>query len=112
MMEAVRLRRRSGRTVSLSAGFFSRHLAVVGLGLMGGSLALALRPYAGTITGVEMDPAARDYALAHGVVDAATDDLKAGVSEADVVILAAPVRVIIDDDQQTGSARICARTRC
>jgi prephenate dehydrogenase len=79
----------------LSAGFNSRHLAVVGLGLMGGSLALALRPFAEKITGVEPNPAAREYALAHKVVDAATDDLRAGVSEADVVILAAPVRTII-----------------
>ncbi len=79
----------------MSAGFHSRHLAVVGLGLMGGSLALSLRNYSDTITGVEMNPAAREFALAHGVVDAATDDLKAGVSEADVVILAAPVKVII-----------------
>ena len=63
---------------------------------MGGSLALALRNYAGTITGVEMNPAAREYALAHKVVDVATDDLRAGVSDADTVILAAPVRVIID----------------
>ncbi len=79
----------------MSTGFFSRHLAVVGLGLMGGSLALALRPFAGTVTGVEVNPAAREFALTHGVVDSATDDLKAGVSEADVVILAAPVRVIL-----------------
>lgn len=79
-----------------ASGFSSRHLAVVGLGLMGGSLALALRPYAEKITGVEMNPAAREYALAHGVVDIATDDLRAGVSDADVVILAAPVRAILD----------------
>ena len=78
------------------SGFSSPHLAVVGLGLMGGSLALALRNYARKITGVEMNPAAREYALAHGIVDVATDDLRAGVSDADTVILAAPVRVIID----------------
>ena len=77
------------------SGFNSRHLAVVGLGLMGGSLARALRPFAETITGVDPNPVSREYALANGVVDAATDDLKAGVSEADVVILAAPVRTII-----------------
>lgn len=78
------------------SGFSTPHLAVVGLGLMGGSLALALRNYAGKITGVEMNPAAREYALANGIVDVATDDLRAGVSDADTVILAAPVRVIID----------------
>ena len=86
----------SGFNSGFTSGFTSRHLAVVGLGLMGGSLALALRAYAETITGVEMNPAAREYALAHSIVDVATDDLKAGVSEADVVILAAPVRVILD----------------
>lgn len=80
----------------MSTGFTCRHLAVVGLGLMGGSLARALRPYAGKITGVEMNPLAREFAVANGVVDEATDDLRAGVSDADVVILAAPVRVIIN----------------
>lgn len=80
----------------MSTGFSCRHLAVVGLGLMGGSLARALRPYAGKITGVEMNPLAREFAVANGVVDEATDDLRAGVSDADVVILAAPVRVIIN----------------
>jgi prephenate dehydrogenase len=77
------------------SAFFARHLAVVGLGLMGGSLALALRDRAATITGVEMNPDARSYALEHGIVDRATDDLREGVSEADVVLLAAPVRVIV-----------------
>lgn len=76
-------------------GFRCQHLAVVGLGLMGGSLAQALRPYADTVTGVDASPETREYALANGIVQAATGDLKAGVSEADVVLLAAPVRSII-----------------
>lgn len=80
----------------MSGGFTCRHLAVIGLGLMGGSLALALRPHAGTITGIEPGAAAREFALARGIVDTATDDLHAGVADADVVILAAPVRVILD----------------
>jgi prephenate dehydrogenase len=61
---------------------------------MGGSLALALRNHADTITGIEVNPASREYALKNGIVDEATDDLKAGVSEADTVILAAPVQMI------------------
>jgi prephenate dehydrogenase len=79
-----------------AGGFSSRHLAIVGLGLMGGSLALALRKHAEMIAGVDMNPETRAYALKNRVVDVATDDLKAGVAEADVVILAAPVRTIID----------------
>lgn len=80
----------------MSGGLRVRHLAVVGLGLMGGSMARALRGYAETITGVDLNQAALDYALAEGVVDIATDELYAGVNPADVVILAAPVRVIIE----------------
>lgn len=76
--------------------FSTRHLAVVGLGLMGASIAMALRDAAQTITGVDVDEETRRYALEHGIVDAATSDLYAGVHEADTVILAAPVRVITD----------------
>lgn len=78
-----------------AGGFSAKHLAVVGLGLMGGSMALALRPFVDQITAVELDPAMRAYALRRGMVDHVTDDLKAGVSEADVVVLAAPVRAIL-----------------
>ena len=72
-----------------------RHLAVVGLGLMGGSLALALRPWVERISGVDPNPETRDFALKQSMVDAATGDLREGVAEADVVILATPVRTII-----------------
>ncbi len=74
--------------------FHSRHLAIVGLGLMGGSLALALRGMADTITGVDMNPSTREYALQQSMVDQVTNNLQEGVSEADTVILAAPVRAI------------------
>lgn len=77
-----------------SGGFTTRHLAIVGLGLMGGSLALALRKNADTITGIDPDAETRAYALENGMVDAATDDLRTGVAEADTVILCAPVRAI------------------
>ena len=80
----------------MSAGFRARHLAIVGLGLMGGSLALALRGAAEHITGIDLDAAAREQALTSKIVDAATADLYAGVNSADVVVLATPVRVIIE----------------
>lgn len=80
----------------MATGFRASHLAVVGLGLMGGSMALALRDYADKITGVDLSQSTRDYALANGIVDHATDELYAGVNHADVVILAAPVRVILE----------------
>ena len=80
-----------------TGGFRSRHLTIVGLGLMGGSMALALRGVAETITGVDVNPATRAYALEKGIVDTvATDDLREGVGDADTVILAAPVTVIVE----------------
>ena len=80
----------------MANGFRARNLAIVGLGLMGGSLALAMRDHADHISGVDHDERARRYALDHGMVDCASDDLYQAVNGADAVILAAPVRVIVE----------------
>jgi len=70
--------------------------AIVGLGLMGGSLALALR--AGNackeILAVERDADVCVRALATGAADQASPDL-ALAAQADIVVLAAPVRTIL-----------------
>ena len=76
--------------------FQSERLAVVGLGLMGGSLALAMRPHVGHIVGVDSNPNTLSYALQQGIVDEVTEDLHAGVHDADTVVLAAPVRGVLD----------------
>lgn len=75
-------------------------VCIVGLGLMGGSLALALRAAEEKfgplrINGVSRNPATLDAARAAGAVDMATTDLAAGVAEADVIVLATPVRTIL-----------------
>ena len=80
----------------MANGFRARNLAIVGLGLMGGSLAMAMRDHADHISGVDQDERARRYALERGLVDCASDDLYQAVNGADVVILAAPVRVIVE----------------
>jgi len=80
----------------MSNGFFSRRTAIVGLGLMGGSMAKALRNRVDTIVGLDLNPKTRDYALDKGFIDEATDDLYTAVNEADTVILAAPVQAIVD----------------
>ena len=80
----------------MANGFRARNLAIVGLGLMGGSLALAMRDHADCISGVDHDERARRYALERGLVDCASADLHQAVNSADVVILAAPVRVIVE----------------
>ncbi len=88
----------------MKTSFRARHLAIVGLGLMGGSMALAMRDYADRITGIDPDEGARCNALARKMVDCATDDLFEGVNRADVVVLATPVRVIVEMlEMQIGS---------
>lgn len=79
-----------------ASGFHTRRLAIVGLGLMGGSLALALREHADEIVGIDPNPVTCEYAQQHGTMDHVTSDLRQGVKDADTVVLAAPVRVIVE----------------
>ena len=72
-----------------------QRVCIAGLGLMGGSLAQALKGKTGHITGVDRHAATRQQTLADGVVDFATESLAVGVAEAEVVILATPVRAIL-----------------
>lgn len=68
-------------------------VAVVGIGLMGGSLALALRGRCRELVGVDSNPAALAYACEHAVIDRDTSFDEA--LSADVLVLAAPVRAIL-----------------
>jgi prephenate dehydrogenase len=70
-------------------------IAIVGLGLMGGSLAGALRGQCQRVVGVARRTDTIERALAQGLIDHGTTDLAGGVRQADVVILATPVRVIM-----------------
>ncbi len=72
-------------------------IAIIGLGLMGGSLALALKERQvcrRVVTLVRREAAARE-AESLGVVDFATTDPKLALSEADIVVLTTPVRVLL-----------------
>ncbi|PLX91898.1 MAG: prephenate dehydrogenase/arogenate dehydrogenase family protein [Desulfuromonas sp.] len=73
-------------------------LAVVGVGLIGGSLALALKEAGevGEVVGVGRGMANLEKALELGVVDRITRDAEAGVAEADVVFLATPVLTLAE----------------
>lgn len=71
-------------------------MTIVGLGLMGGSLALALRPHVARLTAVDVDAATRRQALADNVVDEAASSLANGIQDAGAVILAAPVGAILE----------------
>jgi len=70
-----------------------RKISIIGVGLLGGSLGLAVRKHklAGEIAGfVRREASLRDCELA-GAVDYATTDLLAAVSNADLVILCTPL---------------------
>lgn len=70
-------------------------LCIVGLGLMGASLALALRGRYARITGIARREETAREALARGIVDAATTDFDRGVADAGLIVLATPVRTIL-----------------
>src|SRR5512137_785728 len=73
--------------------FYIDKLAVIGVGLIGGSLALALKAAGsvGEVVGIGRGRANLDTALKLKVVDSVTQELAAGVADADVVFLATPV---------------------
>ncbi len=70
-------------------------IAIIGLGLMGGSLALGLRGKCAAIYGIDPNPATLELALSQQIVDYADSDSAKLPPEIDLVILAAPVPSII-----------------
>ena len=71
-------------------------VVIVGLGLMGGSLAGALRGRCRKVVGVARRSETINRAVSQGLIDAGTTDIAAGVREANLVVLATPVRTIIE----------------
>ncbi len=69
-------------------------VCIVGLGLMGGSLALALRGRTAGLLAVDKDLSTCWNATEKGIVSQAGDDLTL-VGKADVVILSTPMRVLL-----------------
>ena len=72
-------------------------VAIVGVGLIGGSLGLALRERgaARRVVAIDRDAETCRIALARGAADAATDDLAGGIAGAELVVLATPVGVTL-----------------
>lgn len=71
-------------------------IAIVGVGLIGGSLGLAWRAAkAARVIGIVRRPESVDEVVAVGACDEATLDLAAGVQRADVVVVCTPVTSIV-----------------
>ena len=77
-------------------------IAILGLGLMGGSLAAALRTSRDergesfTVKGIARRSASVELALEHGFIDEGSCDPVSSVRDADIVILCTPVRTSIE----------------
>jgi len=71
----------------------AKRIAIVGVGLLGGSLGLALRQrgYTGTILGVGRRQSSLDRAVARNCVDQTTTDLASAAVDADLIVLATPL---------------------
>jgi prephenate dehydrogenase len=67
--------------------------ALLGIGLMGGSLGLAMkeRASAASVVGLARREETRREAMARGIVDSVTDQVKEAVTDADLVILGTPL---------------------
>jgi prephenate dehydrogenase len=72
-------------------------ITIIGLGLIGGSLALSLRQHglATRLIGVEASPAYASRALALGLVDEIAPDLAAAVAPAGLVVVAVPMDAML-----------------
>lgn len=70
-----------------------QRIAIIGLGLLGGSIGLAVRAYLpqAATTGYDADPATRARAAERGLVETVRESAAAAVRDADLVILCVPV---------------------
>ncbi len=71
-------------------------IAIVGLGLIGSSIARGARQYglARHIVAIDRDPVVLERVRALHLADAVTDDVTSGLAEADLVILCVPVGAV------------------
>lgn len=74
-----------------------KKITIIGVGLIGGSLGLALKKKNPKfkISGIDKSEII-EKAIARRAIDEGTSNLKNGIKEADVVILATPVKTILD----------------
>jgi prephenate dehydrogenase len=71
-------------------------VAIIGLGLMGASLAMALRGKCQHIIGIDLDETVCSFALENGMVDFAYSSIDNIISTADIIILATPIRAMLE----------------
>lgn len=75
-----------------------RKVTIVGVGLIGASIGMAMkkRTLAREVVGVARKDATLDTAIKQGAINSGTKDIKEGIKDAELIILAAPVNAIIE----------------
>ena len=83
-----------------------RTVAIIGVGLIGGSIGLALRTrkLASEVVGVGRDPARLDQAVRLGTIDRGTTELGEAVAAATVVVVCTPVDRVAEDVRRSADA--------
>ena len=83
---------------SSNSGFFYNRVSLIGTGLIGGSIGIALREkrLVKNVVGYDQNPGSLEAALKKGAVDSTAADLSTAVKGADLVILAVPVSSAIE----------------
>jgi prephenate dehydrogenase len=76
-----------------------RRIAILGVGLIGGSIGLAVRSrrLAAEVVGIGRDPISLADAVERGAIDRATTDVREGAGSAEVVVVCTPVNRVVDD---------------
>lgn len=75
----------------------SKHILIVGLGLLGGSYAKGLKRFGFHISAVTLDQSSIDYALREGLIDEGSTEIDAKmIGEADLVIFALYPHVFVE----------------
>ena len=75
----------------------SKKVLIVGLGLLGGSYARALKRFGFHISAITLDQSSIDYAIGEGIIDEGSIDLdERMIGEADLVIFALYPHVFVD----------------
>ncbi len=82
--------------MGFGGGIAQRRIAILGLGLMGGSLALSLKGQCEQVWGYDPDRSVLELADRMALADRLADELGSVISEADIIILAAPVCSILE----------------
>ena len=77
---------------------YFKHMAIIGVGLIGGSLSRVCKEknLTGKITGFGRNESNLKKGVELGVIDSYSLDLKDAVRDADIVLLATPVRAMVD----------------